>query len=56
MQRITQMYVIPDLLPSSFVPSVNLKIDIKQEIGVIEPGVFVKPSKVCAWGEVEGER
>ncbi|RUS15326.1 phosphatidylethanolamine-binding protein [Endogone sp. FLAS-F59071] len=45
MQRITQMYVIPDLLPSSFVPSVNLKIDIKQEIGVIEPGVFVKPSK-----------
>ncbi|RUP50123.1 hypothetical protein BC936DRAFT_140247 [Jimgerdemannia flammicorona] len=44
MQRITQMYVIPDLLPPSAVPSVDVTLDFGSDIGVIEPGVFVKPA------------
>ncbi|RIA91471.1 phosphatidylethanolamine-binding protein [Glomus cerebriforme] len=42
MQRITQMYVIPDVFPT-FEPTIDLEFKFKNDI--IEPGVFLFPAQ-----------
>ncbi|CAI2181742.1 19973_t:CDS:2, partial [Funneliformis geosporum] len=42
MERITQMYVVPDVFPT-LEPTIDLEIKIKNEI--IEPGVFLFPAQ-----------
>ncbi|KAI9491041.1 phosphatidylethanolamine-binding protein [Zychaea mexicana] len=45
LQRVTQMNVIPDLLPLGLVPTVEVAIQLKGQDGAVEPGVFTKPEQ-----------
>ncbi|KAI8370448.1 phosphatidylethanolamine-binding protein, partial [Radiomyces spectabilis] len=45
LERITQMNVIPDLLPPDLMPVVDVQIRVNEEAEPIEPGVFVKPEQ-----------
>lgn len=44
MERLTQMNVIPDILPLDLNPSVQVNINLPE--GTVEPGVFIKPEQV----------
>lgn len=44
MERLTQMNVIPDILPLDLNPSVQVNINLSE--GTVEPGVFIKPEQV----------
>ncbi|KAI8142440.1 phosphatidylethanolamine-binding protein, partial [Fennellomyces sp. T-0311] len=53
LQRITQMNVIPDLLPLDLEPTVQVNINLKGEEGAVEPGVFVKPAQTIEIPKVD---
>lgn len=44
MERLTQMNVIPDLVPLNTNPSVE--VNVKTSEGHVEPGVFIQPEQV----------
>lgn len=45
MERITQMRVVPDLLPLDVAPTVQVNIKLDNDT-IVEPGVFIKPEQV----------
>lgn len=46
MERITQMNVIPDLVPPDTLPVVDVEVRVPGSDGPIEPGIFIKPEQV----------
>ncbi|CEI96018.1 hypothetical protein RMCBS344292_10189 [Rhizopus microsporus] len=51
MERLTQMNVIPDILPLDLNPSVQVNINLSE--GTVEPGVFIKPEQSIERPEIE---
>lgn len=49
MERITQMRVVPDLLPLDVAPTVQVNIKLDNDT-IVEPGVFIKPEQVRKQG------
>lgn len=55
MERITQMRVVPDLLPLDVAPTVQVNIKLDNDT-IVEPGVFIKPEQVRRIGSKRRER
>lgn len=56
MERITQMRVVPDLLPLDTKPVVDVGIRMNGRNEAIEPGVFTKPEEVRMHAESQARR
>ncbi|KAJ8652765.1 hypothetical protein O0I10_011570 [Lichtheimia ornata] len=52
MERITQMRVVPDLLPLDVAPTVQVNIKLDNDT-IVEPGVFIKPEQSLRLPEID---